>query len=98
MYIAMNRFRVAAGREAEFVEVWRKRDSYLDKVPDAVPRPEPRSATGNKPYTALGKRYYPMKSADGYRAKGHASWYGRTTRLSSRTLRTFPQKGEISHW
>jgi heme-degrading monooxygenase HmoA len=29
----MNRFRVAAGREAEFVEVWRKRDSYLDKVP-----------------------------------------------------------------
>ena len=33
MYIAMNRFRIALGREPEFVEVWRKRDSYLDRVP-----------------------------------------------------------------
>ncbi len=32
-YIAMNRFRVAPGREAEFVEVWRSRESYLDEVP-----------------------------------------------------------------
>ena len=32
MYIAMNRFRIAPGREEEFVEVWRKRDSYLDEV------------------------------------------------------------------
>ena len=28
----MNRFRVSPGREEEFVEVWRKRDSYLDGV------------------------------------------------------------------
>ena len=32
MYVAMNRFRISPGREEEFVEVWRKRDSYLDKV------------------------------------------------------------------
>jgi heme-degrading monooxygenase HmoA len=29
----MNRFRIAAGREEEFVAVWRERDSYLDEVP-----------------------------------------------------------------
>ena len=32
MYIAMNRFRIAAGREEEFAKVWRERDSYLDEV------------------------------------------------------------------
>jgi len=32
MYIAMNRFRICAGREADFEEVWRERDTYLDKV------------------------------------------------------------------
>jgi heme-degrading monooxygenase HmoA len=33
MFIAMNRFRIAAGREAEFIEVWRQRDSQLGAVP-----------------------------------------------------------------
>lgn len=33
MYIAMNRFRIALGREGDFEELWRKRDSYLDDVP-----------------------------------------------------------------
>ncbi len=33
MFIAMNRFRVARGREEEFVEVWRQRETYLDQVP-----------------------------------------------------------------
>ena len=32
MYIAMNRFRITPGREDEFVEVWRNRDSYLGGV------------------------------------------------------------------
>ena len=27
MFIAMNRFRIAPGREAEFIEVWRQRRS-----------------------------------------------------------------------
>ena len=33
MFIAMNRFRVAAGREADFAAVWRERKSYLDDTP-----------------------------------------------------------------
>lgn len=45
-------------------------------VADAVPRWEPLSATGNRPYTALGKRYQPLATADGYVARGTASWYG----------------------
>ncbi len=48
-----------------------------DKIPDAVPRREPRSRYGNNPYKALGKRYRPMKSAKGFRQKGIASWYGK---------------------
>ena len=32
MYIAMNRFRIRPGHEAEFLEVWRNRDSHLDGV------------------------------------------------------------------
>ena len=46
-------------------------------TPDAIPRQEPLSKTGNSPYTVFGKRYVPMKSARGYRAKGVASWYGK---------------------
>ncbi len=33
MYIAMNRFVIALGRENDFEDLWRKRDSYLDGVP-----------------------------------------------------------------
>jgi heme-degrading monooxygenase HmoA len=33
MFIAMNRFRIAPGREQEFIEVWRQRDSHLAGVP-----------------------------------------------------------------
>ena len=33
MFIAMNRFRIALGREAEFEAIWRGRDSQLDAVP-----------------------------------------------------------------
>ena len=32
-YIAMNRFRVNAGHEENFEEIWRKRDTYLHDVP-----------------------------------------------------------------
>ena len=47
------------------------------KVADAVPREEPRSRYGNAPYTVFGKRYYPLRSAMGYREVGEASWYGK---------------------
>ena len=33
MYIAMNRFRIALGKEEGFEELWRRRDSHLDEVP-----------------------------------------------------------------
>lgn len=33
MFIAMNRFRIAPGREDEFVEIWRRRETHLDRVP-----------------------------------------------------------------
>ena len=33
MYIAMNRFRVHAGQEEVFEEVWRSRERFLDQVP-----------------------------------------------------------------
>jgi len=36
MYIAMNRFRVARGHEADFEEMWLTRDSHLRDVPGFV--------------------------------------------------------------
>ena len=32
MFIAMNRFRIAKGRESVFEDLWRQRESYLDGV------------------------------------------------------------------
>jgi len=49
----------------------------VSAVPDAVPRREPRSPNGNPPfYDALGHRYFVLASADDYRERGVASWYG----------------------
>ena len=46
-------------------------------VPDAVPKFEPRSRSGNPPfYQVFGKRYYVMASSVGYIERGVASWYG----------------------
>jgi rare lipoprotein A len=51
----------------------------VEAIPDAVPRPEPRSAHGNPTfYEALGRRYYVLAIADGYVERGVASWYGPT--------------------
>ena len=33
MYIAMNRFQIAEGREEIFEKIWRERDSQLEEVP-----------------------------------------------------------------
>ncbi len=35
-YIAMNRFRIARGREEEFETLWRERDSHLREMPGFV--------------------------------------------------------------
>jgi heme-degrading monooxygenase HmoA len=36
MFIAMNRFRVALGREGDFEEIWLERDSHLKDVPGFI--------------------------------------------------------------
>jgi heme-degrading monooxygenase HmoA len=33
MFIAMNRFRIALGKEDDFIEIWKQRETYLDQVP-----------------------------------------------------------------
>ncbi len=50
----------------------------VTSVPDAVPRIEPRSASGNSPvYEVFGKKYRVLDSADGFSQRGTASWYGK---------------------
>ncbi len=49
----------------------------LDKIPDAVPKVEPRSKTGNPEfYVQNGIRYWIIPNAKGYVERGRASWYG----------------------
>jgi rare lipoprotein A len=56
----------------------------VTRIPDPVPRAEPRSARGNPPfYEVMGRRYYVMNDASGYRERGVASWYG--TKFHGRT-------------
>ena len=33
MYIAMNRFRIAPGKEQVFIDIWNNRDTHLSEVP-----------------------------------------------------------------
>lgn len=33
MYVAMNRFKIALGKEQDFIQIWRERETYLDEVP-----------------------------------------------------------------
>lgn len=49
----------------------------ISRIPEPIPVPEPLARYGNRsPYTVLGKTYRVMDSAQGYREKGIASWYG----------------------
>jgi len=32
MYIAMNRFRITLGKEADFIAIWKNRETFLDTV------------------------------------------------------------------
>ncbi|MDH4133722.1 MAG: septal ring lytic transglycosylase RlpA family protein [Gammaproteobacteria bacterium] len=49
----------------------------LAAIPDAVPRTEPLSKGGNRPYSVYGVSYQPLKTSRGYRERGVASWYGK---------------------
>lgn len=54
-----------------------KRPPDVSAVPDAVPRSEPRSKSGNPPfYEVNGHRYYVMASGRNHVERGVASWYG----------------------
>lgn len=33
MFIAMNRFKIAPGREQDFIDIWKNRDTFLEEVP-----------------------------------------------------------------
>jgi hypothetical protein len=46
-------------------------------IPDAVPKTEPRSLSGNKPYVVFGVTYTPLAETGDYRERGIASWYGK---------------------
>ncbi len=49
----------------------------VSHIPNAVPKPEPRSRYGNpKSYVVFGERYYTLPTSKGYRKRGLASWYG----------------------
>lgn len=49
----------------------------LAELPDPIPRDEPRSRYGNPDtYEVFGRTYRVSASADGYRERGKASWYG----------------------
>jgi rare lipoprotein A len=53
---------------------------YVDetRIPNAVPKIEPLSRGGNKPfYSVFGKRYYVLSSSSNYEQRGTASWYGK---------------------
>ncbi len=42
-----------------------------------MPKREPYSSSGNKPYAVFSKTYYPLSSPKNYRERGIASWYGK---------------------
>ena len=49
----------------------------VSKIPEPIPKLEPRSLYGNKsPYTVLGHTYTVLPSARGYDERGIASYYG----------------------
>jgi rare lipoprotein A len=51
-------------------------DGLLD-LPDVIPKIEPYSLTGNKPYAVFGKTYTPLVDQQPYKERGIGSWYGK---------------------
>lgn len=49
----------------------------MSHVPDARPRKEKIRPVSLRPYVVFGRRYKPMRSAEGYVERGIASWYGK---------------------
>jgi len=51
-------------------------EGLLD-LPDAIPKVEPYSPTGNKPYVVFGKTYVPITDDRPFKQRGTGSWYGK---------------------
>jgi len=52
-------------------------DVDVSKIKDPEPKHEPKSKYGNpSSYQVFGKTYYVKDSADGFKERGQASWYG----------------------
>jgi len=69
----------ACSSTGNFVEDGPPASERLDiaSIPNAVPKAEPRYASGNPAsYQVLGHTYHVMDSSHGYVARGIASWYG----------------------
>lgn len=49
----------------------------IERIPEPVPRVEKARPANLKPYTVLGKTYYPLSSSEGFVQRGIASWYGK---------------------
>ncbi|MFD2270429.1 septal ring lytic transglycosylase RlpA family protein [Undibacterium arcticum] len=49
----------------------------LDQVPDAEPKLEAYSRSGNKPYVVFGKTYTPITDNRPFVQRGTGSWYGK---------------------
>lgn len=53
------------------------RDIRASRIPNAIPKAEPKSLYGNpSSYTVLGQHYYVLPNSEGYSEVGQASWYG----------------------
>lgn len=67
----------ASGRYAQERDSTPSEVPDIGRIPEPVPREEPRSPYGNKsPYTVLGETYRVLPSCKGYDERGLASWYG----------------------
>ena len=59
-----------------------RHDSHPERISRDItfknvePAYEPYTPANLRPYTVLGKRYYPLATGKGYSAQGVASWYG----------------------
>lgn len=67
----------AGGRYAMDSDAYPDQPPDVSNVPDAVPRVEPLSRSGNRPtYEVWGKTYHVLSDPAGYEKRGTASWYG----------------------
>lgn len=79
MFIAMNRFRIRKGQEAEFERIWRERDSHLKDVPGFVefallkgPEHDDHTLYASHTVWRSGEDFQAWTTSDAFR-KAHAS-------------------------